>query len=273
MKDCFFWAIIFSLVVSATGCNSPLPTGGSGSPATGKTDTVRSPEGTIVAKQQDSVSRKPIFKASGNEPFWGITIDARDITFTSLAEGFNNFIVPFSEPIQAMDANVKMYQSQSGAGEIKVQVFQSSCIDDMSGKKTNYKTTIEIKRPADKQFKIFSGCGDYLSDDRIYDIWVLREIDGKPAPQNLNGKEIPRIEINSTDRTFLAFTGDREIQGKIFMEGNSITFTTYKVPPGLNATENNYLDKLRSVVSFKLKENHLLLSDSRSVLLKFQKVD
>src|SRR5690349_24477 len=112
MKDCFFCTIIFSIVVSVTGCNNTAQPGGSGSAETVKTDTLHFRDSTIVANGEDSVAGKPIFKASGNEPFWGVTIDARDITFTSLVEGFKNFTVPFAEPIRAMDANVKMYRSQ-----------------------------------------------------------------------------------------------------------------------------------------------------------------
>jgi uncharacterized membrane protein len=189
MKDYFLCAIIFSLIVSFTACNNKPQSHSSSSAETIKTDTLLSRDSSQIAKQEDSVIEKPIFKATGNEPFWGITIDARNITFTSLVEGFNKFTAPYAEPIRAMDANVKMYRSQSEAGEIKVQVFQSNCTDDMSGKKMNYKTSIEIKRTTDKDYKTFIGCGDYIADYRLYDIWVLREVDGKPAQQNLYGRK------------------------------------------------------------------------------------
>jgi len=273
MNDRIFRAIIFSLIVSVTACNNKPQSQGSGLDEKIKADTLLSRDSSQVVIPEDSITEKPIFKATGNEPFWGITIDARDIKFTSLVEGFDKFTAAFAEPIRAMDANVKMYRSQSENGEIKVQVFQSSCTDDMSGKKMNYKTTVEIKRTSDKEYKTFIGCGDYISDYRLYDIWVLRAVDGKPAQQNLYGKEIPRIEINTTEKTFMAFTGSKEIQGKIFMEGNTIRFSTYKEPPGLNAAEKDFLEKLRAINSFSLAENHLVLSNSGSVLLKFQKVD
>ena len=273
MNDRIFRAIIFSLIVSVTACNNKPQSQGSGLDETIKADTLLSRDSSQVVIPEDSITEKPIFKATGNEPFWGITIDARDIKFTSLVEGFDKFTAAFAEPIRAMDANVKMYRSQSENGEIKVQVFQSSCTDDMSGKKMNYKTTVEIKRTSDKEYKTFIGCGDYITENRLYDIWVLREIDGKSARQNLYGKEIPRLEINTKEKTFMAFTGSKDIQGKIFMEGNVIKFSTYKEPPGLNAAEKVFLEKLRTVTLFKLAENHLLLSNSGSVLLKFQKVD
>ena len=272
MKE-VFCAVLFCLFVSFSACNQNPQVHNSGSAETSKTDTLISGDSTNLATQEDSISEKPIFKATGNEPFWGLSIDSSAIKFKSLLEGYETFTASYVEPIRAMDANVKMYQSQSEAGEIKVQVFQSSCTDDMSGKKTNYKTTIEIKRTADTEYKIFTGCGDYITDYLLYDIWVLREIAGKPAKQNLFGKEIPRIEINTTEKTFMAFTGNKDIHGKIYIEGNTIRFTTYKEPPGLNEVEKDFLEKLRTVTSFKLAENHLLLSGSGTVVFKFQKVD
>jgi len=272
MKE-FICAVFFCMALSFIACNQKPQVYDNKSIDSTKSDTLIARDSSPVAIQEDSAAEKPIFKATGNEPFWGLSIDASAIKFKSLLEGYESFTAAYAEPIRAMDANVKMYRAQSEDGEIKVQVFQSSCIDDMSGKKSNYKTTIEIKRATDKEYKTFAGCGDYIADYRIYDIWVLREIGGKPAQKNLYGKEIPRIEINTTEKTFMAFTGTKDIQGKIFMEGNSIRFNSYKEPPGLNAAEKDFLEKLRTITSFKLAENHLLLSNSGSVLLKFQKVD
>jgi len=268
-----FYVMFFCLAVFINACNQKPRANLNSSAGSAKTDTLISNDSSQIAKEEDSTDEKPVFKATGNEPFWGLSISERAIKFNSLLEGYEKFEAAYTEPVHAMDANVKMYRSQSEDGEIKVQVFQNSCTDDMSGKKTNYKTTIEIKRRTDKEYKTFTGCGDYIADYRLYDIWVLREIGGKTVQQNLYGKEIPRIEINTTEKTFLSFTGSIEIQGKIFMEGNTIRFSTYKEPPGLNAAEKDFLEKLRTVTSFKLAENHLLLSNSGSVLLKFQKVD
>jgi len=41
----------------------------------------------------------------------------------------------------------------------------------------------------------------------------------------------------------------------------------------LISCKKDFLEKLRTVTSFKLAENHLLLSGSGTVVFKFQKVD
>ncbi len=77
-----------------------------------------------------------------------------------------------------MDANVKMYRSVPELGEMKIQIAQQPCSDDMSGKENKYQVTVELKRGIDKDFKTFIGCGNYITDYRLHDIWVLEDMNG-----------------------------------------------------------------------------------------------
>ena len=93
------------------------------------------------------------FNANGLEPFWGLEMTEENFKFTLNSVGFETFIQPHSLPISTMNANVKMYCSATQDKEMKIQIVQQPCTDEMSGKKNKYQITIELKRGIDKDFK------------------------------------------------------------------------------------------------------------------------
>jgi heat shock protein HslJ len=131
---------------------------------------------------QDVTNRIVYFKATGNEPFWGLEISEDGIEFKSLTE-LETFKAPHTEPIRAMDANVKMYRLKTETGEMNIQIIQGNCENSMSGSILPYSVTIEIKKGTDAEFTTFKGCGQYVTDYRLHDIWVLEQLNGKKSKQ------------------------------------------------------------------------------------------
>ena len=213
------------------------------------------------------------FKASGTEPFWRLEITEEDFRFTSVGEGIETFNAPHAEPIKAMDANVKMYRSVPERGEMKIQIVQQPCSDEMSGKENKYQVTVELKRGIDKDFKTFKGCGNYITDYRLHDIWALEAMNGKPIEVRQYGKECPRIEINSSQNTFMGSAGSHEISGKIFFERGLLRFTDIAAPQNLSDVEKGFIKNLQSATGYTLENNRLLLFNPAGELLRFKKTD
>jgi uncharacterized membrane protein/heat shock protein HslJ len=213
------------------------------------------------------------FKASGTEPFWGLEITDENFRFTSVGKGFETFNAPHTEPIRAMDANVKRYRSMPDLGEMKIQIAQIPCTDDMSGKENKYQVTVELKRGIDQDFKIFKGCGNYVTDYRLHDIWMLEEINGQSINVTQYDKERPRIEINAEQNTFLGSTGSHDINGKIFFERGLLRFIDIAVPQNLNAAEKDFIKNIQSATNYKLEDYRMVLFNPSGELLKFRKTD
>ena len=70
---------------------------------------------------------------------------------------------PVPEGIKAADSNVIRYRAVTAEGELIVQIAKHECINDMSGKKSDYSVSIDVKNNTDKNYTNYKGCGEYLS--------------------------------------------------------------------------------------------------------------
>jgi len=174
---------------------------------------------TISAIEEQKTTEevlKNYFIASGNEPFWNVAISENQIEFTSLIEGYENIKTSHVEPIRAMDANVKMYRINAENIQMNIQVLQSECTNSMSGKISKYTVKIDFKNTEDSDYKTIEGCGSYTTDYRLADIWVLEELNGTKITSTDFAKELPLIEINTTDNKFNGYAGCNRMNGTLF---------------------------------------------------------
>ena len=216
------------------------------------------------------------FTASGNEPFWNVAISESQIEFTSLIEGFENIKTPHVEPIRAMDANVKMYRINTEKVQMNIQISQSECTNSMSGKVSNYTVTIDFKNLKEADFKTIKGCGNYITDYRLHDIWVLEELNKTKVSLTDFTKELPQIEINSTENNFMGYAGCNRMNGTLFFEKGIIRFTnisTTRMMCSKSNKENEFLKALQSATTYKIESNRLWLSNPNGLLIIFKKVD
>jgi heat shock protein HslJ/uncharacterized membrane protein len=216
------------------------------------------------------------FKATGNEPFWGLKMGKDKFVFTSMLEGKEELSFAAVEPIRAMDANVKMYRLSNATTTATVTIMQSDCQDSMSGDMSPYKVTIEIKNRQETTAKVLEGCGKYITDYRLYDIWVLEELNGKKITVADFQKELPRVEINASENRFMGFGGCNQISGSIFYEKDLLRFTNaistlMACAPGNK--EDEFVQALQSTTTYTIGNNRLTLSNPSGKLLVFKKVD
>ncbi len=231
---------------------------------------------TASASNSQEADMTIYFKATGNEPFWGITLGKEQTIFTSLIPGKEKIIFSSVEPIKAMDANVKMYKLSNEQATATVTIQQVDCQDSMSGAISPYKVSIEIKNNSELQSKKVEGCGKYITDYRLHDIWVLEELNGYKVFTADYQKELPRIEIHAEENTFMGFGGCNSISGTIFYEKDLLRFT--KVISTLMACapgnkEGEFTKALQSTTTYSIGDNRLTLSNPSGKLLVFRKVD
>lgn len=225
----------------------------------------------------DEYDGSTFFKATGNEPFWGLKIGKETIRFTSLIEGLEEISAPYVDPIRAMDANVKLYRFTTKTGSISITIQQMDCTDTMSGDKSPYNVKIEITNNSDASVKKIEGCGRYITDYRLHDIWVLEQLNGKKVAIADFQRELPRIEIYSAENRFSGFGGCNQINGGIFYENDVLRFTnvasTLMACGGNNNKEDEFLQALQSTTTYTVANNRLSLSNPSGLLLVFKKVD
>lgn len=260
------------LVFSLSGCS-----GGASKKMMNEAPTKNGSTLENSQKISDDIGPDPstvYFKGVGTEPFWSIEISGENIKFTSLYDGYETFSAPAMEPVRAADANVKMYRSQAKGGDLKVQIIQGDCSDGMSDKNYGYKVEVQIKRGRDTDFKTFEGCGDYIADYRLHDIWVLEKLGEETITTSDFPNEFPNLEINSKEDTFFGFSGCNRLTGTIFSERGLLRFTAASTLMACQDTkELQFMKALNASTNYSIANNRLTLSNHNGVLLVFKKVD
>lgn len=214
------------------------------------------------------------FKASGTEPFWGIEITEDSIKFIS-PEKENNFALAYVKPQKAMDANIISYQAKSDKIDLKFTIQQGKCSDAMSDKVYNYKVKVSLKRENEKEL-LLEGCGNYIIDYRLHDIWALEELEGKKINPEDFKKGVPNLEIYSSEARFSGFAGCNQMGGKLFSEKDLLRFTdifTTEMMCDNYETEKILVKALQSTTRYELKNNKLYLFNPEGTKAIFRKVN
>lgn len=216
------------------------------------------------------------FLATGNEPFWSLEIDFEKTMHFKMVGGFE-ITTPAVEGVKAMDANVIRYHANTEKGTLIVQVQKLECINDMSGEKLDYTVTINTKNNTDKGYATYKGCGQYLADYRLHDIWALDSINNKKMKAADFMKGIPQLEFNLTEKKIYGHTGCNNINGMIEVKGNKIQFgrlaTTRMACKNMDF-ESKYLQKLdNKTVPYQIKPGKLYLQVSPDSVFIYKKVD
>lgn len=163
------------------------------------------------------------FIARGNEPNWNLEIDFEKLmSFATMDDIKIN--TPAVEGIKAQDSDVTLYRAKTDSGELVITVIRDNCEDNMSGEKFPYKVRVEAKKSADVNYKTFEGCGKFLYDMRLYDIYVMEEMTGFNLKKEKLMKGMPTFEFNLTDMRFGGHAGCNSLSGSINVIGNKITF-------------------------------------------------
>lgn len=256
---------LMTIVLLVIGCKSIV---------TAPNETVKSEPSFAHKQQMENLEKGIYFRGNGNEPDWSLKISEKTIEFTSLKPGFETLTGNHVEPIRAMDANVKMYRVATGDVTMIIQIMQQECVNTMSGDKSVYSVRIEILKNNNSTF--LSGCGNYVTDPRLHDIWVLEQLNGKKVTLTDFTKELPNLEINSSTNQFMGFAGCNRMNGTIFFERGLLRFTntiTTRMFCGENNKENEFLKALQNATTYNVKNLRLTLTSPSGEVLVFKKVD
>lgn len=224
-----------------------------------------------------SISEVPssaFFKAIGTEPFWNIEISEDSIKFTTPEEK-DDFSLSYEKPQKAMDANVVLYRAKSDKIDLEITIQQGKCSDGMSDKAHNYTVKVSLKRDGQKE-QLLNGCGNYIIDYRLHDIWALEELEGKKINPEEFKKGVPNLEIYAEEARFSGLAGCNQMGGKLFSEKDLLRFTeifTTEMMCENYETEKILIKALQSTTRYELKNNRLYLFNPEGTKAIFRKVD
>lgn len=212
------------------------------------------------------------FFALGNEPFWSLDIDFQKSIYFKDLNGLE-FTAPAVEPDKAMDAFVKRYRSVTDSGEIIVEINKEKCYDTMSGEKFDYSVKIDIKKSGENDYKTFQGCGNYVPDYRLHDIWAITEVNGLKIDASRFKNKVPMMEINLTQNRVSGNDGCNNFKGLVKSENGKITFGQL-VSTLMACQYNSGITEVLSGNTLDYKfENNLVLYKNRIKVMVLKHID
>ncbi|WP_338732057.1 META domain-containing protein [Mangrovimonas cancribranchiae] len=225
---------------------------------------------TPVAKQK--LASDVYFNAQGTEPFWSLKISEKGITLNILEDSITT---PHTTPVRAQDANIKHYNLETELTEMVIKISQKECVNTASGLSSPYSVTVDYKRGKETTFTKLNGCGTYITDYRLHDIWVLETLHNETVTTADFKKKLPSIEINTTTNTFSGYAGCNTMRGALFYEKNLLRFTDIITTKMMcaNNKENDIIKALKSATNYSIKNNRLHLFNPNEELLVFKKID
>lgn len=213
------------------------------------------------------------FKANGTEPFWNLAISDKLIKLKTISD---SILTPYTEPVLAQDSNIKYYTLHTELAKLNIQINQKECVNAMSGLVSPYSVSVEYKKGKDVNFTKLEGCGQYTTNYRLHDIWVLEKLNGTEINETDFKKDVPLMEINTTTNSFIGNTGCNSMRGKLFFEREILRFTDIATTTKMcsnNNQEHAFLNALKSSTAYKIENNRLYLFNPSEELLVFKKID
>jgi heat shock protein HslJ len=93
----------------------------------------------------------------------------------------------------------------------------------MSGEIFPLKVRVDAKYTADTDYKQFEGCGRYVVDYRLNDIWVLTTFNDKKLKTEDFVKGLPVVEFHLNENRVFGSTGCNRMTGSFEAKGKKIT--------------------------------------------------
>ena len=201
------------------------------------------------------------FKATGNEPFWGLEIGFDEgIVFRSFTEEYPLMTAAIKD-LERPGDSLNEYTVRTRDGILNISISKKECMDNMSGEIFPYRVIVGTGENENGQ-QIFEGCGQFVGKYGLDDVWILEKINGVTIdfPED---KKRPFITIDTGEKSISGFGGCNNFHGNAELVKNRIVtgniLSTKMACMDIQETENEFL----KVLSGKILDYTLLGSTLR----------
>ncbi|MGF1584261.1 MAG: META domain-containing protein [Bacteroidales bacterium] len=201
------------------------------------------------------------FKATGNEPFWGLEIGFDEgIVFRSFTEEYP-LITAAIKDLEMPGDSLKEYSVRSREGILNIIISKEECMDNMSGNLFPYRVVLGLVENDSVQKK-FEGCGQFIGKYGLNDVWILEKINGVNIgfPED---RKPPFLTIDTEAKSISGFGGCNNFHGNAELVKNRLVtgniVSTKMACIDIQETENEFL----KVLSGKILDYTLLGSTLR----------
>lgn len=73
-----------------------------------------------------------------------------------------------------MDQHITLFNLQTEAGTLSIQIQQEECIDNMSGISRPFRVIIDVRNNNENETRHYEGCGTYVPGYGLEGKWTLK---------------------------------------------------------------------------------------------------
>lgn len=214
------------------------------------------------------------FFASGNEPFWSLEIDFEENLALRLM-GEEEISVPAPEQDKTPGAPEVHYRKTINNGLLKIIISRKNCVDNMSGEKRDYEVKIRMEKKGEKVREL-SGCGRYIADARLHDVYVLEKFEGKTLRAGDFPRGVPDIDLQPGAGKVFGFGGCNRFFGELSAGNRSLRFekigSTLMACDGVDIETRFFRALSEKELPYRLENGKLYLGTGKNEMV-FRKVD
>jgi len=224
------------------------------------------PADSIIQKQKKGID----LIATGDDPAtWVLELDFdKSVSFRSADGNTLNILPAFNK--KEITAEFELYSTRTDLGELSIKLFNSSCNGNGNTNQQNRKVEVSLKNI------LYTGCGKYLYDHQLNDVWILETVNNvKQVPSDFN-KGLPYLEFNLQANQMTGSDGCRNINAGIEVRGNRIKFAPFAVSKITcsNKVEKIFTEMLSDkLVDYYMQDGKLFLYLSDDSKISFKRKD
>lgn len=210
------------------------------------------------------------FRAAGNEPSWGFTIDYdKQMTFRTMSGDSINTPVPDMEIDTVSKARTLTAETESGT--LSVALYPTGCLDNMSGEVFTHGVVVQYDGAT------YRGCGNVINDRyRLHDFWTLHSLGGTELSQQDSLRKVPAIQFDLKDNQVYGNNGCNQLNGsQLAVTNDSLSFgqmvSTKMACPG--NMESRFMDALQQVNGYAVNRGELMLLSNSDTLMTFYRAE
>lgn len=159
------------------------------------------------------------FYARGNEPSWSLDMDFDKNFQFSTMDGFKISVPPVNGD-NAKDAKVTRYYAEVESGTLIITIQEQKCSDSMSDHSFNFKISVRVKFSNEELYSEYQGCGNYVPDYSLHDIWLLTTLNGMDLKSKVDGGHQPIFEFYARGGKMRGNTSCNDFEGSYYHSGN-----------------------------------------------------
>lgn len=226
-----------------------------------------------TTQKSPEIPSYPILSIEGENNSFSLILDKNGRFYFSQKDPQLTFTAPTANVEKAMDADVRRYRSLGEDYELIANIIK---IEGSQGLPA-YKAGVQYKEHDELNYTELTGTAIYTIDSKLYNIWLVKAVDGKTVSAEDFSREVPVIEMNSSKGSFMGNTGCNRISGTFSTRENMIYFG-HSMSTRMACEKGEVSSRIAmilgdAVYDYSFEGRELILSKRGVELIRFINVD